>query len=110
MIHPITGKPIPQEVLDTSEIRFRYDKPGRPQSTERPKSFTRDKMMVFIRGYIEQFCMFPSVREITDACYISSTSVVDYNLKRLVQEGRLELIKGGAARAYRIPGMRVVFE
>jgi repressor LexA len=41
----------------------------------------------FIRQFIEEHDYPPSIREIQDGCRISSTSVVDYNLKKLEGEG-----------------------
>jgi repressor LexA len=41
----------------------------------------------FIRGFIEEHDYPPSIRQIQDGCRISSTSVVDYNLKKLEGEG-----------------------
>jgi repressor LexA len=41
----------------------------------------------FIRGFIEEHDYPPSIRQIQDGCHISSTSVVDYNLKKLEGEG-----------------------
>jgi repressor LexA len=41
----------------------------------------------FIRGFIEQHDYPPSIRQIQEGCRISSTSVVDYNLKALERQG-----------------------
>ena len=41
----------------------------------------------FIRRFIEEHDYPPSIRQIQDGCRISSTSVVDYNLKKLEGEG-----------------------
>ncbi len=43
----------------------------------------------FIRAYHEEHRFMPSVREIQTACDISSTSVVDYNLRILQREGQI---------------------
>ena len=43
----------------------------------------------FIREYHEEHRFMPSVREIQSACDISSTSVVDYNLRILQREGHI---------------------
>lgn len=70
----------------------------------------RDRIMDYIRARLEKDALFPTIREIRDACSISSTSVVDYNLDLLVKDGRLEVVKLGSARAYRIPGMKIIFD
>jgi repressor LexA len=41
----------------------------------------------YIRAFIEEHDYPPSIRQIQDGCHISSTSVVDYNLKKLEGEG-----------------------
>ena len=41
----------------------------------------------FIRAFIQQHDYPPSIRQIQDGCQISSTSVVDYNLKALERQG-----------------------
>jgi repressor LexA len=41
----------------------------------------------FIRRFIEEHDYPPSIRQIQDGCRISSTSVVDYNLKKLEGDG-----------------------
>jgi repressor LexA len=41
----------------------------------------------FIRRFIEEHDYPPSIRQIQDGCNISSTSVVDYNLKKLEGDG-----------------------
>ena len=45
------------------------------------------EIMAFIRAYHSEHQYMPSVREIQAACEISSTSVVDYNLRILQREG-----------------------
>ena len=47
------------------------------------------KILKFIRGYLYEHGYPPSVREIGRAAGISSTSVVTYNLDKLVKLGRL---------------------
>ena len=46
-------------------------------------------ILEFIRGYRADHSYMPSVREIQAACGISSTSVVDYNIRILEREGYL---------------------
>jgi repressor LexA len=41
----------------------------------------------YLREFVEERDYPPTVRDIQDACRISSTSVVDYNLKRLEEKG-----------------------
>lgn len=45
------------------------------------------KILEFLRSYIEEKDYPPSIREIQEACGISSTSVVDYNLRKLEEKG-----------------------
>ncbi|MGQ9573244.1 MAG: transcriptional repressor LexA [Dehalococcoidia bacterium] len=47
----------------------------------------QQKILRFIRQFIEEHDYPPSIRQIQDGCGISSTSVVDYNLKKLEAEG-----------------------
>ncbi len=47
------------------------------------------KILEFIQSFSEQYGYPPSIREIGRAVGISSTSVVNYNLNRLVEEGYL---------------------
>ena len=46
-------------------------------------------MMQYIRRFAQEHNRTPTLREIMDALHISSTSVVDYNLKQLVAKGEL---------------------
>lgn len=48
------------------------------------------RILGYIRSYILASGYPPSLREITDACHFSSTSVAAYNLDRLVEQGRIE--------------------
>ncbi len=47
------------------------------------------EILAFIREYHAEHQYMPSVREIQAACDISSTSVVDYNLRILQREGQV---------------------
>ncbi len=47
----------------------------------------QQSILRFIRRFIEEHDYPPSIRQIQDGCRISSTSVVDYNLKKLEGEG-----------------------
>ncbi|HJM89197.1 MAG TPA: transcriptional repressor LexA [Dehalococcoidia bacterium] len=69
----------------------------------------------FLRDFIEDKDYPPSIRDIQQGCDISSTSVVDYNLKRLEERGfirrdrevsrAIELLEAGGrrARTVRVP-------
>ena len=50
----------------------------------------QQRMLSFIQGFSEENGYPPSIREIGRAVSISSTSVVNYNLNRLVDEGFLD--------------------
>ena len=52
-------------------------------------STKQTQIMEFIRGFIEEKDYPPSIRDIQFGCGISSTSVVDYNLRRLEEKGLL---------------------
>lgn len=47
----------------------------------------QQKIYQFIRSFVEERDYPPSIRDIQQACKISSTSVVDYNLKALERQG-----------------------
>ena len=50
----------------------------------------QSRMVEFIHNFSEDNGYPPSIREIGEAVGISSTSVVNYNLNRLVEEGYLD--------------------
>ena len=52
-------------------------------------SLRQQKMLGFIRQFMEDNPHPPTVRDIQEACAISSTSVVDYNLRLLNRDGYL---------------------
>ena len=68
----------------------------------------QQKIYSFIRNFVEERDYPPSIRDIQNACGISSTSVVDYNLKALERQGlirrdreisrAIELLDNGARR------------
>jgi repressor LexA len=70
-------------------------------------------ILKYIEAYVEERGYPPSIREIGDRVGISSTSVVDYNLKVLEREGRirrdrevsrgLELVGGSRAQRHAQP-------
>src|SRR6266540_1945123 len=49
----------------------------------------QNKILDFIRTFIDQHDYPPSIRQIQEACDISSTSVVDYNLRSLEKAGHI---------------------
>lgn len=68
----------------------------------------QQKIFEYIRDFIDEHDYPPSIRQIQDACGISSTSVVDYNLRILEKMGyirrdrevsrAIEVTAGGARR------------
>jgi len=49
----------------------------------------QQRILEFIRTFIDQHDYPPSIRQIQEACDISSTSVVDYNLRALEKTGHI---------------------
>jgi repressor LexA len=47
----------------------------------------QDQILDFLRSFIEEKDYPPSIRDIQEGCGISSTSVVDYNLRKLEDKG-----------------------
>ena len=47
------------------------------------------RILAFLRDFLDQHDYPPSIRDIQTGCGISSTSVVDYNLKALENQGRI---------------------
>ena len=78
-------------------------------------SAKQQRILNYIRDFIEEHDYPPSIRQIQDACDISSTSVVDYNLRILEKQGQIrrdrevsraiEVLQGGrrAARVVPVP-------
>jgi repressor LexA len=78
-------------------------------------SAKQQRILEYIRGFIEEHDYPPSIRQIQEACDISSTSVVDYNLRILEKQGQIrrdrevsraiEVLHGGrrAARVVSVP-------
>jgi len=52
-------------------------------------SARQEKILHFLRDFLEEKGYPPTIRDIQIACQVSSTSVVDYNLKILEREGYL---------------------
>ena len=75
---------------------------------EKDLSGKQRRILEYIRGFIDDHDYPPSIRQIQDACGISSTSVVDYNLKGLENRGvirrdrevsrGIEVLEGGSRR------------
>ena len=78
-------------------------------------SAKQQRILDYIRAFIEEHDYPPSIRQIQQACDISSTSVVDYNLRILERQGyirrdrevsrAIEVLQGGrrAARVVPVP-------
>jgi repressor LexA len=76
-------------------------------------STKQKQILAFLRRFREEKDYPPSIRDIVKACGISSTSVVDYNLKILEKEGYIrrdrevsrgiELTDGSRKRLVRVP-------
>ncbi|WP_322819429.1 transcriptional repressor LexA [Tepidiforma sp.] len=47
----------------------------------------QQQILEFLRAFIEEHDYPPSIRDIQEGCRISSTSVVDYNLRKLEEKG-----------------------
>ena len=71
------------------------------------------RILEFIQGFIDEHDYPPSIRQIQEACGISSTSVVDYNLRILEKQGyirrdrevsrAIELLEPGGRRPRVVP-------
>src|SRR5438067_13017820 len=57
--------------------------------SEKKLSERQKNILSYIEDYVDERGYPPSIREIGDQVGISSTSVVDYNLKILEREGRI---------------------
>jgi repressor LexA len=83
-------------------------------------SHKQQAILEFMREFLDDHDYPPSIRDIQDGCDISSTSVVDYNLKALEQKGYIrrdrevsrgiELLDGGKrrTRAIAVPIMGTI--
>lgn len=69
----------------------------------------REKILNFIRSYIEKHCYPPTVREIASGVGLKSSASVCEHIKILIELGLLETdAKSGTSRALRIPNMKFV--
>jgi SOS-response transcriptional repressor LexA len=66
------------------------------------------RVLAFVTSYIQEHGYPPALREIGEACDISSTSVVAYHLRLLARDGAIDLTGDGASRALRLRGARFV--
>jgi len=76
------------------------------------------RILAFIRNFIAEHDYPPSIRQIQEACQISSTSVVDYNLRILERLGYLrrdrevsraiELLDRGGLRRSRVVAVPII--
>ena len=72
---------------------------------------TREKIYGYVVDYIAEHGYSPTVREIADGVYLSSSSAVHNQLIRMFAEGTLETdAKTGTPRAIRVPGYQFVKE
>ncbi|MFO7538927.1 MAG: transcriptional repressor LexA [Chloroflexota bacterium] len=57
---------------------------------DKPLSKRQQNILDYIWDYIQEYSRPPTIREIGEATNISSTSVVNYNLERLVERGLVQ--------------------
>ena len=60
-----------------------------PMPPKKKLSIRRQRILEFIQQFIQENGIPPTVRDIQKACDVSSTSVVDYNLRLLNRDGYL---------------------
>src|SRR5260370_35753661 len=77
------------------EVRRNGRRRGSMVSTKK-LSERQKNILKYIEDYVEERGYPPSIREIGDRVGISSTSVVDYNLKVLEREGRIRRDREGS--------------
>lgn len=63
----------------------------------------QQRILQFVETFLDEHDYPPSIRDIQQGCDISSTSVVDYNLKRLEERGLLRRDRE-ISRAIQLPG------
>lgn len=79
-------------------------------------SHRQQQILDYVQAYHDEHSYMPAVREIQTACDISSTSVVDYNLRILEREGYLrrapDISRGleliGASTPVAVPGPEII--
>lgn len=67
------------------------------------KNRTKEKVYSFILKYVKIYGYAPSIREIAEGIGLKSTSSVHSHLKKLQEEGKIE-IRGNSPRAIRATG------
>lgn len=73
-----------------------------PEEGEESLTWRQHKILTLFREYARRR-LVPSLRELTDGCGLSSTSVADYNVKALIKAGWLEESRvPGASRSVRL--------
>src|SRR3990170_163814 len=85
----------------------------RRERTMKGLSTKQQSILEFLRRFIRDKDYPPSIRDIQIGCNISSTSVVDYNLKALERQGHIrrdrevsraiELLDGSGRRPHPVP-------
>lgn len=78
----------------------------------------QDRMLDFISDFLDQHDYPPSIRQIQEGCGISSTSVVDYNLRILERKGyirrdrevsrAIELLHRGSPRRSKVVAVPII--
>ena len=63
----------------------------------------QQRILDYVQEFLDEHDYPPSIRDIQQGCEISSTSVVDYNLKRLEERGLLRRDRE-ISRAIQLPG------
>lgn len=82
--------------------------PDKYSYREHEMTETTDQVLRFVRAYMErEKGLSPSYREIMAACHIGSTSVVNYHLARLAEQGEIWTVPG-ITRSIRLPGYEYV--
>ena len=81
-------------------------------------SSKQQRILDFLQAFVEENAYPPSIRDILSGCHISSTSVVDYNLKALEKAGyirrdrevsrAIELLDGSGSRRARVVSIPVL--
>lgn len=69
----------------------------------------RERILEFIKAYIELHCYPPTVREIANGVGLKSSASVCDHIKTLIKFGLLETdAEAGTPRALRLPNMKLV--
>lgn len=71
----------------------------------------RERILEYIKYYIQKHCYPPTIREIAEGVGLKSSASVYEHIKMLMQYGLLETdAEAGTPRAIRIPNMKITFE